>query len=254
MFQLKLKSIMSLLLKATITVAAFMTLGFIAINAPQIHSDYIRNTVGSQVVEVRVGKGGGTGFHVKAPSGEVYILTNEHICNNSKNGIVDIRSGNKRLVPRRIIEMYSEHDLCLVEALPGYRGIKLSSKAARVGQIVGIVGHPRLDALTLARGEIIDSPVIPLVVGVNVEDSECMGETVKIEDPFMKLFFGVNTMCVRQFRTHQASYISYPGNSGSPVINFYGRLVGVHFAGRRDVVTDGYMVPLRYVEEFLRNY
>ena len=47
------------------------------------------------------------------------------------------------------------------------------------------------------------------------------------------------------------SAITYPGNSGSPVVNYWGNVIGVLFAGERNFHTFGLIVPLDEVKRFL---
>lgn len=240
----------------------FSVAGLVAINAPQFHGDYIRSNVGKSVVMITIGNSGGTGFHVEAPSGETYILTNRHICSGSKDGYVTVSNTTHRPIPRRIIEQYEHHDLCLVEALPSVPGLKVSNKAPRIGQIVGIVGHPRLHALTFMRGEVIDNPMIQLVMAVNIKEEECRGRFVRIysyeqiENGIIvpEIFDIPRNVCIESFSTNQVTYIAYPGNSGSPTVDFFGNVVGVHFAGRRDSNTHGFTVPLEDIRAFLEVY
>lgn len=222
--------------------------------APILHSDYIRNTVGNKVVMVMHPEGGGgTGFHVTTDSGNTYILTNKHLCPGKEGDILFVKSLSKGIFPRRIIHRYAEHDLCILEAIPGVKGVKLSSSNPKIGEVVAIVGHPRLNALTLARGEIIDSPVIELVDKFNVKKEKCDGRFIDLSKTIY-ILMGIESVCLKQYTTNQATYISYPGNSGSPVVNFFGRVVGVHFAGDKGAVTDGFMVPLEEVKNFLKGY
>jgi V8-like Glu-specific endopeptidase len=58
--------------------------------------------------------------------------------------------------------------------------------------------------------------------------------------------------CIEIFVSSAISSPIYGGNSGSPVVNKWGNVIGVVFAGNRTQVNDAYMVPLSYVKDFLK--
>ena len=60
--------------------------------------------------------------------------------------------------------------------------------------------------------------------------------------------FGI---CTVNIFSNRITAYSRGGSSGSPVVNFYGDVVGVLFAGHRDDQFDSYMVPLSYLKEFV---
>lgn len=208
-----------------------------------IRDTYYRESVGDNVVRIYSMEktGAGTGFHVKLKSGEIAILTNKHVCDmgNPKNKMVIIEKDGEE-IPRRILERYPHHDLCLVEAITGHTGFIDIANSESEGEDLVIIGHPGARDLTLSHGENIGKKVIHLATQVEREE-DCKGQ---IEFSF----FG--PVCMEAFKSTSISAIAYGGNSGSPVINKYGNVIGVLFAGSQQP-TDSYMVPLQYVKDFL---
>ena len=187
---------------------------------PELHHSFIRHKVGSAVVEIiDPSQGGGTGFHITAKSGQTYIMTNVHICEMSKNGSPLLVSNDviTEMIPRKVIYMSKKHDICLMEPLPGVKGITLASDV-EIGEQIIIAGHPQLRPLSIEEGEIIskDAKVtIPKnVVLTEEQKKECSGEVVSFPT-----FFGIINVCVSVDYAYQAKLIAYPGNSGSPVVN-----------------------------------
>jgi len=266
-------------------------LAFLGIEAPQLHSNYIRSSVGKNVVMITSedGRGGGTGFHVQLPSGGTAILTNAHICLMEFNGNVNVfANGATTPTRRRVIDISRNHDLCLVEGFKGFSGIPIDNgylstglgSGPYLGEIMGLIGHPRLNALTLTRGETIDKRNILLLFGINLPDNRCIGinlsakefkakaASTEIMSPVLagrytptldvilkELNLLLSTaasprICIAQLEADQITNITHPGNSGSPVVNAYGKLQGVLFAGNKQV-NNGYMVPLSVIKAFL---
>jgi len=225
---------------------------FIAAAGPEIHSAYLRNYVGSKTVMIKKGRGGGSGFFVKAPSGETYILTNRHVCEMSTDGILNvILPGKGRVVQKKIIEKYDAHDLCLIEGESDYTGLDLASMLY-VGQTIAIIGHPKLHPLTLSKGEYIGDTVIKIVTGYNIPKKDCRGK-VEQANLFLSLF-GMKSVCVEEYYSGHITAYSRGGSSGSPIVNFFGNTVGVLFAGNRMDPFETYIVLLDDVKNFLKDY
>jgi S1-C subfamily serine protease len=227
----------------------------IALKGPETHYNYIRNKVQKTTVLVtnQARTSGGSGSHVIAPSGQVYILTNAHVCSVGKeDGIVYITDNFGRTIPRRILEVSDFTDLCLVEPLPNYHGaLKLGSNV-RPGQIVASVGHPSLMPTTMSRGEIIgeaEVDVLDHVMNPLDEEDTCNLPKNRI---IKGGFFGLVSYCVIHVKANLTNVIILPGNSGSPQVDFWGNLNGVFFAGNR--ANWGLSITLSDVKAFLQPY
>lgn len=228
---------------------------------PQAHEDYIRSSVGSNVYRILQNdsgdSGGGTGFAVKAPSGKTYILTNAHICEmyEGKDTAL-VQSHEGRLIPRKILERSKYTDLCLIEGLPGdNNGLSLAGGIS-AGENLMIVGHPRLMDLTVSKGSMIQYSEIQMLKGIigqeGLTEEACTAEPKNTVEQVNSLF-GPLSICVTNLYAIQTNAVSLPGNSGSPVVNFYGNVVGVLFGGD-DEVHWGLIVPLEEIQDFLSAY
>jgi len=240
--------------------------------SPTLHSKFLRHTVGKKVVKLlgNCGQGicGGTGFHIKGESGQTYIMTNGHICLLAdKNDMITVVREGEQPRLRKVIHRYKTHDLCLVEGLPGVSAIGISDGVEN-GEFVGLIGHPGLRPISLSRGEIIGEDKISLMYGMNIPESYCIGRYFSFtkmankekptEEEMAAMFFlfinSAENMCVvENINAVMLNGISYGGNSGSPVVNFYGNLVGVLFAGGQQP-TDTYLVPLNEVKALLKDF
>ena len=230
-------------------------IAFSIINFSDFHHSYIRNKVGSKVVKiVNPNKGGGTGFHVKAKSGQTYILTNAHICEMSENGepLQVTLEGSKQPMDRKIIFVSKKHDMCLMEAIPGVEGLSLANNVD-IGDKITVVGHPNLRPLILSEGELIDkdseTQIVKYIIETEEQQNKCEGKIAT----FMG-FFGPVTVCLQADQAYQVAAITYPGNSGSPVVNKFGNVIGLLYAGRGNIVNDAYLVKLEYLKELLELY
>jgi S1-C subfamily serine protease len=214
---------------------------FLIFHVPGMHKRWIRSHIGSKVVEiVRIHDGrmgGGTGFYVQAPSGQVYIMTNAHVCDMYEGGMtatIILPDGSR--LPRRILEISDKTDLCLIEAPPLVKGIKLANSDAAVGESIYVVGHPRLMPLNVSQGDILGTGQVDVgigVIGMDVKEEDChKPKNAIISEPSM---FGDMQVCVERLQAIQSTAVGMPGNSGSPVVDAYGHLIGVMFAGDNEV-------------------
>lgn len=212
--------------------------------APSIHNLYIRAKVGSQVVMLtnKQGNSGGTGFVMKAPNGKYYTITNAHVCNIPGNVLYTVLPSGKK-VQFKIIKKSRLTDLCALTPVDGYSGLSLSNNVY-IGETIGVVGHPKLMPLAVTLGELLgyaDTAVL-------VSTSQCPkdgGMYSTVLTPFGYICIetvkkaGLTTLTVRG------------GSSGSPVVDFFGNVVGVLFAG--DELGWGIIVSLKDLRNFLNS-
>lgn len=236
----------SIALTATIIYGAAIT--------PELHNHYLRYEVGESVVQVLHPDkfGGGTGFAVKAKSGKEYIMTNRHVCEVGVDGMVRIQvAGRKKSMMKKIVYKDTVHDLCLIEGVKGLAPLSIGSDLAK-GNFLYVVGHPGLRKLTTSIGEYIGREQVELLFEVETRE-ECPGRIFEL-NPIQQYFFGKEFVCVREYEALATSAVIYGGNSGSPVVNKWGNLIGVAFAGSTEQERDNYIVPLSYVKLVLNKF
>lgn len=241
-FKLAIKVKLKLL---AVAAAVALILG-LALEAPILHNKYIRTKVGSQVIMLtnKAGNGGGTGFAVQAPSGEVYTLSNAHVCRISGGLYTQLPNGRK--IKMNILEISDASDLCLLNGIKGLGGLDLAG-SVDIGEDMGLVGHPKLMPLTLSRGSLIGYGRALVMVAAGMCPDEMEPPTYNSIDGF----FG--PVCVMDVTAGFTNITALPGNSGSPVVNIFGNVVGVLFASDTDVYW-GLIVPLKEIKSFLKPY
>lgn len=275
----QVKKALSLLLLDLAPILIIMVIAGLGIlKGPEMHSKWLRYKVGSKVYTIRdsVKSGGGTGSAIVAPSGETYILTNDHVCGVStdKQSVL-VTDGQGNSLRRRIIAHDENSDLCLVEGMPGVEGLTVASNPPAQGDIIGVMGHPHLLPLLLSRGEMMGSQDIMIMLGPIAEQNPRTGEWAQIPEKFGgilpeqcqmnkhrqmdidydMMFFVIKVkVCVVYIHdSYITNVVILPGNSGSPVINFWGQVQGVAFASDGES-NWGSMISLNDVKAFLKNY
>jgi S1-C subfamily serine protease len=218
---------------------------------PPIHRLWLRNKIERQVVRItnEALTSGGTGVHIKLPSGKVAILTNSHICHlKDAEGNLWIAEDGQRAIPRKVIEDSNFTDLCLVQPLEKHNGLSLAS-GIYSGEVVSAVGHPTLMPITMTSGEIIfegDAYVL-----------DHMGEDHCDAPKNVKIPVSVWGMAVMACAVHiKADFTTVhilPGSSGSPVVNGFGNIVGLMFAGDSEIHW-GLMVTLVDIHKLIALY
>lgn len=243
---------MKLLFRLLSGLALTATSVLVTIKAPDLHHKYLRNEAGPASVMLLGKRGGGSGFHVEAPSGKTYILTNAHVCGLAVNGKIKVVSAAKNITTtRKVIQVYDSHDLCLVEPIDGIDGLEVANNSD-VSDTIYVAGNPRLVPFSINKGEVIGRRIIEILDAVNITREECDGRYIQL-DGFAAMIYGFDSVCLKERDSIEANVISYPGNSGSAVVNGYGNVVAVLFAGDNDMPTDAYLVPLDFIQDFLRN-
>lgn len=231
---------------------------FAMLFADKTHVKYLENKVGSNTVYLQSMpdsniQGSGTGFQMQAKSGKVVTITNAHVCElaNDKGMIlVEEKRHSKRLLPKRVLEVYENNDLCVVEGLSGYEGLSLGDEA-EIGQPVYSFGYPLGEALHFSEGRVKDMSQIYLVDSSVTSLDQCTGPRHKIVNA--RYFFFVFQVCVKAHDSIQTSLVIFGGSSGSPMVNIWGNVVGVIFAGNTRT-NWGSAVPLKDLKELLKAY
>ena len=213
----------------------------------RVHKHYLYDIKGMSVVKLLGPNNGGTGFQVKY-NDKQYTLTNYHICMVAYEETDTLKStdyfGNTRRL--KVIARYLENDLCVLEPINYLPAISLASNYYMHEQVY-LIGHPRLEALTMQTASLVAKYEIDMIVARRLEDVCNTAENVSMTNRFATDIHYCNDL----FMALHANVISYGGNSGSPVVDDFGRLIGVLFAGQRNAVTASYIVPLEAVKDFL---
>lgn len=229
----------------------FLSIGFLVYSSDQLKSDYINLARKSVVKLTNLERtSGGTGFYLQTPQGKVVTLTNAHVCGLAKSGIILSTNGADTNV-LEIQAVYENHDLCILTAPESATPLKIASSVRDTEEIF-VLGHPHLEPKSLVRGQVAGVMNVEIVVGVNLECKGSGYKKVEVPTDSLLRIFGIESFCVRSLETNPITANTLPGNSGSPVLNGYGHVVGVLFAGREGSGR-GYIVPLEYVQKFLED-
>jgi len=148
------------------------------------------------------------------------VLTNAHVVAGVERPVLYV-GGSGKGYPARVVYFDPELDLAVL-AVPGLPADALAfdQEAAR-GQNVAVVGYPEDGPLTTVAGKIRD---VQLASGNDI--------------------YGTGTV-VRQILALRADV--RPGNSGGPVLDATGRVVGIVFASSLDHDATGYAMTSRQV-------
>lgn len=218
----------------------------------------------------------GSGSIINVPdSNKSYLITNRHVCESSLNGSVKVEQGSfSRYV--KIIVMSKKTDLCAIETIKGFVGLTLANGYSS-GDEVMVVGHPSGYPTTKTSGEIIgyEQVMIREKITSELQEKNCLTKenaTIK-EMPddddngesdskgFERYIFAQSAVydkvktvkyCITvEPKAILATPQIMPGSSGSPLLTWYGTVVGIAFAtSSSDSWTRA--VSLENLKEFLK--
>ena len=201
----------------------------ITIKAPAVSTKVLSNYVGSVMILSKSLRGGGTGFHVEAPSGDIYIMTNKHVCRLSypvgNYRYVNISIGDK-IYRRRVISMMRKADLCLVE--PVYNSGLNRFDKLKTGDIAISIGFGGLNPASVKQG--VFGSLHRVYICTMRSPLGCLEGKSIVADSYNLRVIG--------------------GDSGSPILSTTGKLVGVIFAGGPG---GSFGVPIKHVLKFLED-
>lgn len=210
----------------------------------ELHDRFLHSHKESVVRLVSPKGGSGTGFVIKVKN-KKYILTNKHVCMMNKGGdlsALDQRGGD-RIV--KVLVASKHYDLCLMTSRQDLPNLKFA-RSYEIFDNAAVLGHPLGLPITLEKGRLVSREVIQLRVSCN----EKYDERKEVKG-FLRLILGIDAICIKNFNSIRSNAAIYKGNSGSPMLNIWGNVNGVVFAGSTEADHVGYLVPLEDVKRFL---
>lgn len=223
-------------------------------------ADYVRE----RVVEVHAGDrgiGSGTIWHVgpAEANGEAdaTVITNAHVVRATRGATINVRLADKRQLSATLVAIDPGRDLASLKVhASGLQPLEIGdSQALRVGELVLAVGNPfgRVGSVTAGVVE-ARAPIDPEVEVEPVEPAKPEGEQTAAPKPTETPKAGNERQPGPrrgprpQIELIQADITLYPGNSGGPLVDARGRVVGINA-----MIGGGlaFAIPSRVVQHFL---
>lgn len=181
-----------------------LTFNAFALNGEQIFKKHstsiIHLTVDSVNEKGEMERSTGTGFFIHESG---LIFTNRHVIKGHTKISGNTANNNYEIIKMIAVHPFADVALLKVEKIKtGDTNLKISDSAAKIGEEVFLIGHPKGLNYSITRGIISYS-----------------GE------------FAIDEMDKELGNKLQHTAPTLPGSSGSPILNRDGEVIGIHFRG-----------------------
>lgn len=211
------------------------------------------NYIRDRVMLLTNGSESCTGIQVKAPSGNVYILSAAHcvdIFSSGEGKAVD-ENGKETIV--NIIDIDVNHDLLLLNSV-SKKSINVAKKLTDKHQHVHTITHGRAYPSYRTDGELL----METITNITLFEIESQEEYDKCHDiggevigrDYKDMMFSTSEYCSKKYELYDTTAAIVGGSSGGPFLNDSGELIGI--ASASDNVFSR-MVSLHNIHDFLRN-
>jgi serine protease Do len=222
----------------------------------------VAGRVRASVVQVRAGRGGiGSGivWKVNAPDADgesdATVITNAHVVRAGNDRTFTLGLADGRAITATVVAVDPEHDLAaLTTRASGLQPVQIGdSTALRVGELVLAVGNPWGHEGAVTVGVVAArapaDPDIPLEPAVpDAQPQQGQPDQPRRGDGERRGPRGEFGWPARHAEVIQADIRLYPGNSGGPLADAHGRVVGVNAMVGGGL---GFAIPSRAVQQFL---
>lgn len=250
---------------STICVALIIVLGIalptlsVVMNAEAIRSVYISALTEDSTFLIRNytpngSYASGSGFHIKDQEGKTHFITNAHVCDSGHPPkLTAYNTASNRTYNVEFIKYSYKADLCEMSVIPDVPALTLTGDLFR-GQQVFVAGHPAGYNFFVSSGLVVDGyDNTDMYTASTIGLKTCTkygGKNVKMP-VFDGFLFDMKWMCVQKYVTIQTSAHVIGGNSGSPVVDVWGNVIGIlHKKNKTDW---GLAVPAQKIFDFINN-
>lgn len=241
------QNLLTICLSIATTVGLFWYINYVAENAQQNIENRLFDENYSRVFQVQnpgEPRKHGTGTLIKGASNTSYILTNAHVCRMT--GDLAVVANLSTYFTASVVYSNKQQDICLLKPNKELtlNSVKIAKEEAYLNQVVYTIGFPRNYPLSLKRGNVI-GPYRDFTEEVYVDQKNCVAI---LPNPQTKIL-----SCLYMMDFMLTSFTAYGGNSGSPVLNQDGELVGLLSLAVYQTQYGGYIF-LNEIKKVLNKY
>jgi S1-C subfamily serine protease len=213
----------------------------------------VMNDVQSSIYYLYANVNAGTGFATTTASGQIVIITNSHVCERANTNVMYTDKDGTHYT-LKIMSVYSDHDLCMLEAPENAVPLKLAD-VVKKDDVVYTVGFTLVPYMSSSRGR-FEGLINAANEIYDISIDKCVGKKFIARDIQQILPNGdkqTRKVCIFIAPMVVTTNPVDAGASGSPMLNSDEEVIGVVRAtsGR---VAWAYGVPLYVLKDFLSKH